>query len=259
MRAAPPPSASADDGAPTTDPTSEPFGRRGDRPFRWGSSNSRLRRVGLVVLILIVVAAPIVFLLTRNGAKRTRSAPSPNSTSTTSPRPQFAFAVPAVTIELLGRKKAPQNTKGVATQIQSDLSLFYDQGFVDPKTWENGVPASVWAPFAPGVKAKAQADAGSLTIGDLRVALASLSVTEARLSVTFLVDPTGHLVAATADVRFEATGGLAAGERVTVKNHDNFLYGQVGGKWLIVGYPVASTRVDAAPLVTSPSASGASP
>ena len=136
MRAAPPPSASADDGAPTTDPTSEPFGRRGDRPFRWGSSNSRLRRVGLVVLILIVVAAPIVFLLTRNGAKRTRSAPSPNSTSTTSPRPQFAFAVPAVTIELLGRKKAPQNTKGVATQIQSDLSLFYDQGFVDPKTWE---------------------------------------------------------------------------------------------------------------------------
>jgi len=208
------------------------------------------------VLILIVVAAPIVFLLTRSGAKRTLSTPNPTSTST--PRPHFAFATPAVTVELLGRNKAPQGTKGVAAQIQTDLSHFYDQAFVDPETWANGVPASVWAPFAPGVKAKAQADADSLTIGDPRVELASLSVTKASLSVTFLVDPTGHLVAATADVSFVATGALAGGEQVTVKNHDNFLYREVGGQWVIVAYPLASTKVDAGPVASSPSASGAS-
>jgi hypothetical protein len=259
MPAAPLPSTSADDGVPSTDLTSEPLQPRSNRQIRSRSLDSRRRRIALVALILIVVVAPIVFLLTRRSAKPTRSAPSPTSTSTSSARPQFAFAAPALVVEPLGRTKASKDTKVVAAQIQTDLSHFYDQAFVDPKTWANGVPASVWAPFAPGVKAKAEADAGSLTIGDLRVKLASLSVTRASLTVTLLIDPTGHLVAATADVSFVATGALFGGERVTVKNHNNFLYRKVGGGWVIVAYPLASTRVDAAPVAPSPSASGASP
>jgi hypothetical protein len=149
-------------------------------------------------------------------------------------------------------------SQAAASSVQSALSAFYDQSFLDPGTWTRGVPATAWNVFSPGLRSRAEQDSASLALGAQIPTLVRLSVTEASLSIRVLVNPRGGAEIAAADVRFIARGDLKDGRSVSLTNRASFLFQSVGGRWLIVGYPAASTDVATEPSPT-PTASGTSP
>jgi hypothetical protein len=208
------------------------------------------------VLLAALGIAGVTFLLTNRSSPPKRAAqPSPSSPA--APRQTFLLPDPTITVSLLGQAKSWQAAPPLAGQIQTDLSTFYDQAFMDPHTWAAGVPATAWSIFAPEVQSRAKADADSLTIGSESIhAVAGLTVTKATLSIRVLLDRAGRAQLASADVTFEATGTATGGAPLTITNRATFVFRAISGHWLVVAYPVADTSVDAG--VPSPSA-GASP
>jgi hypothetical protein len=183
--------------------------------------------------------------------------PKPTQPPSTSPAPPpreaFVFPLSATASVATGKRNATA-AKAAAADIQATLSAFYDEAFMDPKAWKQGLPASAWSAFDSSAQERAKNDAASLTLGETGSRLTHLSVTKASLSVRVLLDPKGHPEAAVATVVFETTGTLTGGEPVQVSNLASFLMRPIDGKWLVVGYAKAKTEVEA-PSPT-PSASG---
>jgi hypothetical protein len=215
------------------------------------------------VLLAALSIAGVTFLLTNRAATPKKAAQPPASSPSAPPRQPFLLPDPTITVSLLGQAKSWQAATPLAGQIQTDLSTFYDQAFVDPHTWAAGVPAAAWSIFAPDVQSRAQGDADSLTIGSQSIhAVTGLTVTTATLSIRVLLDRAGRPRLASADVTFDATGTATGGAPLTITNHATFVFRDVSGQWLVVAYPVADTSVDAGVPSPSPSASpspGASP
>jgi hypothetical protein len=215
------------------------------------------------VVAALAVAGVTLFVLTRSGthpAMHHRAAASPAPT----PRTPFLLPDPIITISRLGSSSGEPAATALAGQIQTALSSFYDQAFMDPRTWTNGMPSSAWDIFAPEILAGAQRDADSLTLGIQPARVTGLRATDATLSITVLVDGSGKARLVLADVAFEASGTVVGGEPLTVTNKATFVFRVVDGQWLVVAYPVADTAVTAqpapsAPASASPTPSGASP
>lgn len=273
MRPAPPP-VSAGDGTPSeiqqgrTDPP---------RPSEWDSDlrpaapeasrsasaprSHRSTRGGVpwpeLAALAVLLAAIVVPVVLLGGPSQTTagSAPSPVGV----PRTVFQFDPPPVSISALGPNQAAPAAGAAAESIRSALSTFYDQAFVNPATWTRGVPSAAWDLFTPDLRARAEQDVSSLGLGAQVPTLSSLSVTQASLSVRVLVDPRGAIEAVGVEVRFVAGGELKDGRSLQLTNKASFLFQQVSGRWLIVGYPLASTEVNAVAPSPSPTPSGASP
>ena len=82
-----------------------------------------------------------------------------------------------------------------------------------------------------------------------------------RLSVNVLLDPSLNPMAAVATVTFRATGTLDNGDLLEVTSSAKLLFRFQGGRWLIVGYPQATTSLRETPApsptpVAGPSGSG---
>jgi hypothetical protein len=143
--------------------------------------------------------------------------------------------------------------RNAATAIQSTLSGFYDAAFMDPGTRRQGLPSGAWEAFAKGLRKRARADADALTLGEAAASIERLSVTNASLSVRLLIDPRGRPTAAFATVVLDASGTGSGGETVLVSNRATFLLRPSGRRWLVVGYPRATTNVES-PSSPSPGA-----
>jgi hypothetical protein len=266
MRLAPP-NASAGDETPPHQPKRRPTDpiRRSPSDSAWAASARWWRAGGPLLwselaafaLLLAAIVVPLVLASPSSESAAGPSQPPPPI----NPRPVFQFASPTMSIAALGPTRGVAAAQAAAPRIQAVLSTFYDQAFVDPSTWTKGVPTAAWSIFDAPLRSQAQQDATSLALGAQAPTLTRLDVTDTSLSIRFLVDPGGGLAVAAADIRFTATGELKDGQALQVTNRASFLLRQVSGQWLIVGYPVASTRLDSsAPAPTpTPTQSGTSP
>ena len=143
----------------------------------------------------------------------------------------------------------------MADQIRTELSSFYDAAFMDPTSWGKALPGTAWAAFDPSIRAQAQRDVDSLTLGSSGATMKDLAATQSTLKVDVLYDPSGHANAVIAEVLFEATGTTKDGQAVLVSNQGSFLFSPVTGGWLITGYPGVHTDVTSPSPSPSPSSS----
>ncbi len=228
-------------------------------PDAKGSRKRRLLWGGLGVVVAGAAAALVLTLPQHHHAARPVATPSSRPSPAPPPRAPFAFQLSGVTWTSYVSKDSPTNARKAAEQIRIGLSGWYDAAFVDPNEWKAGPAVSAWALFGPDVAQRARKkDAGSLSLGTVN-GLEILKATDPTLSVRVLLDPSLKAVAAVATVRFEAVGTLENGDLLSVSNSARYLFRLVGSRWLIVGYPKASTTLDEspAPPVPGPTASGA--
>jgi hypothetical protein len=219
----------------------------------------RRRRTGPVLIIILAIvavgAAITAFFVFRTGTNATPK-PGPRTSVTPSnaaPHVPFAFQVDRLHVVTLSHRPARPRATAAANIIATQLSAFYDTAFADPSSWKGGVPAGAWNVFAPAVRQRAMRDAGSFTPAATGVDLLEMNVSESILGVTVLLDGSNRAQAAFARVTFEGTGMLKGGQKVQVENAVSFYLRPASGTWVIVGYPEASTKVEAG--TASPSAS----
>jgi hypothetical protein len=216
----------------------------------------RLARLGIALVVVAVVATSILVVLTRTATKK--AAPAPVSGSplpSPTPRPVFTFPAPEIQGFTVVGVGGLSLSKEPAALIQSALSQFYDQAFLDPATWANGVPEDAWSAFDASVRDQAIADTASLALGDTVPSLKSVEVTEATLSVHLLLNTKKKPEAAFADIVFNATGTLTDGEEITITNRAELLLRPVSDGWLIFGYPKATIKVTSTPVSATPTLS----
>lgn len=217
-------------------------------------AHARRSRAWLLVpaLVLIAAAGAVALVVTHS------SSPSaaPGASPTASPG-RHGFAFPPATVVVVRTEKgqsavaAPRAAAGVA----SALNGFYDEAFVDPRTWTGGVPSASWNVFAQRVRPLAQRDSTSLALGRQAPSLASLGVTTSSLQVTVLLDPSGSASAAEAKVTLAAAGKLRDGTPVAVHSTASLFLTPTGSTWSITAYPDARTTVDTTGSATSQGAS----
>jgi hypothetical protein len=236
------------------------------------SGGLRLARILVAVLVLAVVGVSIAMVVARShhtpvGSPGPNSTPSGSSPAPSASPPRVAFNFPPPEIigqAVLGGGK--HLAVDPAQLIQTALSRYYDQAFMDPATWTGGVPGAAWSAFDASIRDQAKEDASSLALGTSIPDLASLQVTKATLTVHVLLDAKDQPEAAEADVVFLAAGVDSGAGQVTVTNRATFLFRLVGGEWLIFAYPTTTTTVtttptspSATPTATSTPSAGASP
>src|SRR4029077_4992015 len=139
------------------------------------------------------------------------------SAPATPPRVPFRFPLGTVTSTSLSGREATKAADTAADGVESALSTFYDQAFVDPAAWTSGAPAAAWKMFSADVVGRAKKDAGSLTLGPVE-GLDALDGGRSLLGVRVLLDPSLHATAAVGTVTFDATGTLKDGATLTVHN-----------------------------------------
>jgi hypothetical protein len=217
--------------------------------------------VAAIVGGVVVIAGVVIFVMTSGGGSSHTISPSPvtglpsvsaSPTPPPPPRTPFAFAawqVDPVKTETSNRPAA----EAAASDMAERLSSFYDTTFMDPATWKDGLPDSVWGLFDAATAKQAKKDQDSLTLGDDASQIASLTVGDSSLTFTVLLDPGGKAESAVVTVSFSATGTLVDGSAIEVSNSATYLFDQQGGTWVVIGYPNAKTTIE--PMTSTPSAS----
>ena len=210
-----------------------------------GRRRRRRRRLARTAAIstVVLVGAGGYYLLSRGGGL-----PSPFSREPE--RPKFTFQVSTVK----GYKLADDNPSAPATQrearrIQRDLSEFYIDAFLAPRSWDEGVPEDAWKVFDLAARRHAKRNSSPFTVGRIGRSVTSLSPTKSALQIRVLFGPTGRPEAATAVAAFKAEGRTNRRQRFELSNRAGFVLRVVEGDWRIVGYPKVRTAV-------SPLASG---
>jgi hypothetical protein len=207
---------------------------------------------GVVALALIGWAITTMVGGSTTTAPGGPGAPSPGVSPTVPGRALFFFKVEDKPAAATG-KRVPAAADDAAVGIAGRLSAFYDTVFMDPATWKDGVPDKAWQIFDPSILDRVQGDADAFTLGDPPPDLATLSVQKSAFIVKVLLDPKGRPDAAVAEVTFVASGKLKDGTGVQVTNHASLLLRVEGGMWFVIGYPSASTNVEAADAAATPS------
>ena len=219
-----------------------------ERPDAAGSRRRLL--VGVLIIAVALAGAGIgawAVIMTP------KSTPGGSGTPAGPPaRPPFFFRIGDVTADSTGRSAA-NVASDASVEIAGQLSSYYDTVFMDPDTWKSGVPDRAWLLFDRSLRARAQQDSASLTLGPQAASLKRLRVENASVSVDVLIDPRGNPQTAVANVEFSARGSLVTGQPVTVTNTASFLLQLESGEWVVFGYPTANTSIDA--QAPSPSAS----
>ena len=212
----------------------------------------------IVARALLAGCAVGAFIYLRSGTSATPTSGNHTSTrpSQAAPHVPFAFQVDRLHTVTLSHRPARPRATAAANAIATQLSAFYDTAFADPASWKAGVPESAWNVFASSVRDRAKSDPGSFTPATKGVDLLEMNVSVSTLGVTVLLDGSNHAQAAFARVTFEGTGQLRGGQKVKVENAVTFYLRPASGTWLIVGYPSASTKVEAGTAAPSPGVTG---
>ena len=203
--------------------------------------------IGVAVVAMAGVAAGVI--LSRDGPSGILK-PGPTSSPTRQP---FAFPAPRVIPVAVQHSRGTRAANQTATAIRDTLSGFYSQAFVDSEVWSGDVPDGAWEAFAPRARARARADAASLTVRAVGAPIQDLELTSASLTVRVLLDPSGHPVAADADAVFRATAKLRGGQSIEVANEASYVFRRASNRWLITGYPRARTEVSRTGPLPGPS------
>jgi len=217
---------------------------------------------GVAVAVLAAAVVVAVLVLSKGG-----EGPPPRSRGTFGPGHRATFVFPlirVIPVSVTGHPPAGAANQ-VSAAVRAQLSAFYDQAVIDPGHWASGPPTSAWEVFAPEIRSKAQGDAEAFTLGEAGANLTNLVVTTSSMTVRVLFDTAGHVVSAQADVQLAGTGSLRGGGAADVSAHGSFFLANVGGTWLVTGFPDAGIDITPAPATPAPgpsasaTATGASP
>jgi len=118
------------------------------------------------------------------------------------------------------------------------LDRLYTTAFVDPAEWGDGSFPELGSHFAGPAASRADRDRDDLTLGGDAARIERVEPTEARLRLSFLVDPQAAAYAAVATATFRADGRTTDGGALMILHRGRYVVRRVEGEWLIVGYDV---------------------
>jgi hypothetical protein len=214
-------------------------------------------RVAAGVAALGLITAAVIFL-----AGGPAPAPSGPAATIPGPTPAPGPTSSVVAFEFGLNKVVPiavvpgagwTTAQGASEKVRAALSSLYQAAFASPAAWSGEVDSGVWASFAPAIRSRAKADAGSLTASVADAEPETVRVEFSSLVVRVLIGPSGKADAALAAVSFTARGDLPLGQQLVLTNQADLVLRLVDGKWLIVAYPEASTEVATATPSPAPS------
>jgi hypothetical protein len=254
-----PPATPIEEGIPIQSRTersaeTDPPGFNGQQGGPNGARRPWLRKVVLALAILGVVAlAGAGYLLfTSEGGGLRIGGPK------VVPRTPFAFGEPTIKLTPIVGSPSFSSVADEADKIRIRLGEFYDLAFMEPDTWEKGLPADIWKGFTKDAAAKAAADPTALTLGR-QPRLRSLDVESSSLALNVLFDGKKRPTVIVAGVAFRATGSLTDDSTVIVKSDAQFLLRLVSGRWMVSGFPSAKVEIDSEAPSPEPTATVGSP
>src|SRR5437867_1872411 len=154
-------------------PPAPPPAASGNGPSRSSLAQFPWLELAGFAAILAAIVVPLVFFGGQSHTPTGSESLPPSSSPI--PRTTFQFESAKVRISSLGGARAFAASRAAGEAIRVSLSRFYDQAFVDPAAWSNGVPSAAWDLFSPSVRPQAERDATSLALGSQVSALSSLS------------------------------------------------------------------------------------
>jgi ketosteroid isomerase-like protein len=166
--------------------------------------------------------------------------PSPPVITTPSPAPFVFSSVQIFAAPVAAGVSAAARTRA-GNAVEQALTGFYQEAFADPSLWGQDLPADAWDVFAPPARSRAAKDAPSLTLGTFGAGVTTLRFTKTDLAVRVLLDQHGHPQGALASVVVRADADHSDGQTVRVANRVTFVLEPNGSRWLIQGYPSATT------------------
>jgi hypothetical protein len=231
---------------------------------------SRLPRWAPWAIGAAIIAAVVVLIVTFTGSggggSGASSGGSGNVGSPSGPGPAssaepFAFQERRIVPLRVSQKTKVPDLNAATSAIQQSLTNLYGQAVVDRANWAAGPPAAVWNAFAPGVRARAQSDRAAFTLGASGRLMSNLQISSSDLTIRYLLDPGGRIAGVQANVSILGTGNVRGSGAVNVLVRSQLLMQQVGGSWVITGYPVASVTVKSphAPATPAPGSPGPTP
>jgi len=242
-----PPERTAEEGL-TTRPDVPPAQVESEIPIASRTTRMRKRRpwwaVGIAVVLIGAVAVLAIVL---TGHRQVLPF--------TPKRQAFTFTLTKTYPVSLQAKHPDAAVAGVAASVQSTLSAMYDGLFLDPHAWSTAPPSDVYDHFTDTAKPHAEKAGAGLGLGSLTGTISSLSVDSSKLTVHVLVGPNSKPTAAMATVEFIATAKTRTGSTLRIDRRAQYLLDDVGGTWLVSGFPLTQTTVDK--LVPSPAPAGA--
>ena len=161
------------------------------------------------------------------------------------PTPEFEFEFGKIGGAPVAERAPEAELRDAAEEVREALEELYTIGFVDPARWEGGRFPDLLDAFTPEARQRARKDLANLSLGTDATKIDSVDPIAGRLSLKFLVDEGGGLIAATARTIFSANALATDGGNVAVQ-HDGTYYLQPGEDgWLIHAYDVEGivTRV----------------
>jgi hypothetical protein len=204
----------------------------------------RRRRALLIVGVLVaLVVAAVVFFVVKpfgGGGKHETDQHGPKPSDRT---PDFEFREAGADI-VAG---AAGTSKGKVTEARKQgkeiaivLNRLYSLAFLDPQDWKSGNYDVVFGFFDLGtVKQRAEADAGTLTLGpDAGKTFSDVQPRGGTLRVRILLNKGGHADTADASVLFRADAkGKDGSDTLIVSRGHYFMQIREGG-WTVVAYDV---------------------
>jgi hypothetical protein len=205
----------------------------------------------VALLVVLVGGGGIVAALVLTGHKSIIPLLKPK-------RAAFTFHMGDVSTVSLGGKHADAVGQAVAEPVRTTLSDLYGGLFLDPKAWSTGPPSDVWAHFTQRAVVQAKSDAATLGLGDLTGTIDTLKVASSNLEVHALSDRAKAAVAVMAKVLFVANATTKDGRHIQITREAQYLLENVGGTWLVSGYPQSLTSVATIAPSAAPSGSSSS-
>lgn len=214
-------------------PTSSSFSVR-PRP------NYRRRRT-LALLVLLGIVVIVAALLSRSG---TIGKDEPAT-------PQLAFTTKVSHVNQA--KAADAGTQAAQGEaITKMITDYYQEAFVDPDKWGDGMFEDLKGLFAEAAQASFTKDIESLTIGQGRNDLRRVEPSASDLAITVYYDRRSQPTFAVAAATFNARGTLKeTGPPVTIEQKTTFYLQKNGDTWTITAYDADQTQNTPTPSPTA--------
>jgi LCP family protein required for cell wall assembly len=153
------------------------------------------------------------------------------------------------------RRRALQDP---AREVRDSLERLYSIAFVDPSGWDGGRFPDLARSFAGDARETVRGDLGALTLGPAARVVEAVRPERARVEVRFLADASKRLVAAFAQVAFEATA-FAGDAELPIEQSGAYTLRRVDGDWRVVAYDVRGRIPKARDVRTEVRAAESSP
>jgi hypothetical protein len=207
-----------------------------------GSPRRKLLLTGLGVLVL---AASITFVLSRDGGAPERTLPGEREEGgdevAVPEIPSFRFTATRPILLPTRARSVQRRDKVVGNQAAATaaaaLTNLYTEAFLDPANWRSGSYAGAFGVFSPGASRRARERTAVLTAGpDAGGRFEQILPVSGSIDTRILLDRSGKpaLVLSAVTFRAQALGP----EPMMLRSEGRFFFERVQGRWKIVSFLV---------------------